>query len=41
MCCNGHEGFPSRRFFWCSNNTYKFAELPKAIDSLAPVFDQI
>lgn len=39
--CYGHSGFPSRRFFWSTNQNYVFSELPQARLSAMPIFEQL
>lgn len=41
MNCNGHAGFPLRRFFWSNGTSFQFSELAGPKDSLRSVFDQL
>jgi hypothetical protein len=38
---HGQQGFPSRRFFWCTNQSYTFSELPAPRQDARPIFDQL
>jgi radial spoke head protein 9 len=38
---HGNKGFPSRRFFWCTNQSYTFSELPQPRTAARPIFDQL
>lgn len=41
MCCKGQKGFLQRRFFWCTEQTYVFSEMPAPRMCLQPIFEQI
>lgn len=38
---NGHKGFPQRRFFWCTEQSYVFSEMPQPRMAAQPIFEQL
>ena len=39
MNCKGKVGFPQRRFFWCTGETWQFSELEKSKSQFKHIFD--